>query len=121
VFALYLLIDGIVMRGVHNSASARPFAEQIRKTYPLNDVNTYVMNDLKEYTNLYGLNFYMKNSFHNFEKERPATGYFLIGEKDAHKALARYAGSYVFTPLATTETEIDDVRQKICLYSFVRN
>ncbi|MFQ9021274.1 MAG: hypothetical protein ACLR6J_07670 [Parabacteroides merdae] len=47
-------------------APPRPFAKQVQKEYPLDDMNMYVMNDLKTYANLYGLNFYLGNKFHKF-------------------------------------------------------
>jgi hypothetical protein len=121
VFTINLLIDGVVMRGIHNATSARPFAEHITKEYPLDKTNTYVMNNLKEYANLYGLNFYMKNSFHNFEKEQPVTGYFLIGKKDAEKAISRYGNQYTFTCLMESSQEVADIRQKILLFRFTAN
>ena len=62
-FAINLLIDGVVMRGIRQGSSARPFAKQVQKEYPLDDMNMYVMNDLKTYANLYGLNFYLGNKF----------------------------------------------------------
>lgn len=81
-FAINLLIDGVVMRGIRQGSSARPFAEQVQKEYPLDDMNMYVMNDLKTYANLYGLNFYLGNKFHNFGQEQPVSGFFFCTVKD---------------------------------------
>ena len=66
-FTINLLIDGVIMRGIRQDGSARPFAEKVMKEYPLNENNMFVMNNLKKYRNLYGLNFYLGNRFHNFE------------------------------------------------------
>ncbi|GHV51712.1 hypothetical protein FACS1894181_13970 [Bacteroidia bacterium] len=116
-FSINLLIDGVVMRSIHNESSAQPFAEHITKEYSLSHTNTYVMNNLKEYANLYGLNFYMNNTFLNFEKEQPESGYFLVAEKDADKATNRYAPRYHFHLLATSPW-ISDLNQKILLFQF---
>ena len=118
VFSVNLLIDGIVMRAVRNGTSSRPFAEYVQATYPLDATNMYVMNNPKEYANLYGLNFYLHNHFHNFEKEQPASGYFFVAERDIEQVVRRYAGVYSFTPLASTGKAVGEVRQAIHLYRF---
>ena len=117
-FTVNLLIDGVVMRSIREGNSCQPFAERIRRDYPLNKKNIFVMNNLKEYRNLYGLNFYMGNIFHNFEKERPSEGYFLAGDKDMEKVLTAYGDTYDFHFLLVSEQEFSELRQKIALYSF---
>lgn len=119
-FCVNLLIDGVIMRGVREGSSSRPFAERILREYPLKEDNVYVMNNLKEYRNLYGLNFYMGNKFRNFETDRPDSGYFLCGEKDMQRVKARYGEAYVFERLTATENPVAEVKQLIGLYSFVR-
>ncbi|MDR2118238.1 MAG: glycosyltransferase family 39 protein [Tannerellaceae bacterium] len=121
VFATQLLIDGVAMRGVRNGTSSRPFAERIRKEYPVDTENMYVMNNLKEYSNLYGLNFYLKNHFHNFEAEQPEAGYFFAAERDMEQVAGRYGDTYTFIPLASSEKEVGEVRQKIRFYRFARH
>jgi 4-amino-4-deoxy-L-arabinose transferase-like glycosyltransferase len=120
VFTINLLIDGVIMRGIRNGTSSRPFAERVAKEYPIDKQNTYVMNNLKEYANLYGLNFYLRNSFHNFEQAQPDAGYFFVAERDKEKVLNRYAGQYIFTPLSASATEVGDLRQRIHLFHFTR-
>jgi 4-amino-4-deoxy-L-arabinose transferase-like glycosyltransferase len=120
VFTINLLIDGVIMRAVRNAGSSRPFAEQVRREYPLDKKNMYVMNNLKLYVNMYGLNFYLRNSFHNFEKEQPASGYFFVAEKDIEKVMTNYESRYIFTFLTSSEKEISDLRQKIHLFRFTR-
>lgn len=117
-FCINLMIDGVIMTGVRKSGSCRFFAERISKAYPLDNSNMYVMNNLKAYRNLYGLNFYLGNRFHNFEKEMPEKGYFLSGEKEMEKVEARYGNLYTFQQLATTENPINEVRQRIILTHF---
>jgi hypothetical protein len=119
-FAINLLVDGVIMRGVRNGVSSRPFAERVRSEYPLDNHNTYVMNNLREYANLYGLNFYLGNNFRNFEESRPEAGYFFVAERDAEKVTALYASAYSFTHLTSSEIEVGDLRQRIQLFSFTR-
>ena len=121
VFCINLFIDGVIMHEIRNETSARSFAEEIQKDYPLNKTNVYVMNNLRSYANLYGMNFYMRNCFHNFELEQPRTGYFLATEKDFPAIRQQYQGKYTFTTLCTSEKIISDVRNKIILSRFTRN
>ena len=117
-FSMNLLIDGVIMRGIREGSSCRPFAERIMEEYPLNKDNVFVMNDLKKYRNLYGLNFYMGNIFHNFEKEAPSEGYFLAGEDDMAKVRASYGGRYDFRTLTVSDVAFKELRQKIVLCEF---
>ena len=121
VFCINLFIDGVAMRAIRNESSSRPFAKEIQKDYPLDKTNVYVMNDLKNYVNLYGLNFYMGNCFHNFEFEQPQTGYFLSTEKDFPKIIQQFQGKYTFIPLRTSNKIISDVRGKIILSRFTKS
>jgi len=120
VFTINLLIDGVIMRGIRKGSSSRPFAERIMNDYPLDNTNVYVMNNLKEYANLYGLNFYMGNMFHNFEKKQPEKGYFLIGENQMEKVEKEYGNLYEFYPLTTSDNRINEIRQRISLFEFVK-
>jgi 4-amino-4-deoxy-L-arabinose transferase-like glycosyltransferase len=120
VFSINSVIDGIVMRGIREGSSSRPFAERILKEYPLNKGNTYVMNNLKQYPNLYGLNFYLKNIFHNFETDMPDTGYFLSGEKEMEKVISNYGDTYIFDILTRSEHSVSEIRQKIVLTGFTK-
>jgi 4-amino-4-deoxy-L-arabinose transferase-like glycosyltransferase len=115
-FSLNLFIDGIVMRNLKNNASARPFAERISRDYELEN-NVYVMNNLRKYMNLYGMNFYMNNTFRDFEKEKPESGYFLTTEKDAEKVQEHYGSQYKFEQLAISERQ-GDISGKAILFRF---
>jgi hypothetical protein len=106
---------------VRNEGSARPFVEEIRKGYPLDKTNVFVMNDLRSYGNLYGMNFYLGNCFRDFEFEQPQSGYFLAIEKDFPKIVQKYQGKYTFTTLRTSDKIISDVRGKIILSRFTRD
>lgn len=117
-FSVNLFVDGVVMKSIKNDASSRPFAEYISGAYEL-DGRVFVMNNLREYRNLYGMNFYMKNSFRDFEKERPDEGYFLTTERDVLKALERYGAEYRFEQLAVSARQ-GDIRCKAMLFRFRR-
>ncbi|MCD7914606.1 MAG: glycosyltransferase family 39 protein [Tannerellaceae bacterium] len=120
VYAMNLLIDGVIMLGIRDGRSARPFAEHILEEYPLDPTNVYVMNNLREYRNLYGLNFYMGNIFHNFEKTIPENGYFLAGEHDMEKVIQTYGDQYIFHPLTSTINPMHEIKQRAILSSFQR-
>ena len=117
-FCLNLFIDGIIMNGIKNDSSPRPFAEQIIKEYNL-DGNVFVMNNLREYINLYGMNFYMGNNFRDFEKEKPESGYFLTTDRDISKVMKNYGSQYKFEQLAISERQ-GDIRSKAILLRFNR-
>lgn len=117
-FSVNLIIDGVIMLGIRKSDSCQAFATHIMKEYPLNRDNVYVVNDLHEYRNLYGLNFYMGNIFHNFEKEMPEKGFFLIGDKDMEKVLSKYGDKYKFNRLQTSDRSFSELKQRIVLSEF---
>lgn len=117
-FCVNLLIDGVIMRGIRQGVSSRPFAEQVVKDFPLNDSNMYVMNNLKYYRNLYGLNFYMGNKFHNFETDQPEEGYLFISEKNVDTLIGNYGDTYAFELLTATPNVIGELSARIVLYSF---
>ncbi|RHJ91785.1 ArnT family glycosyltransferase [Parabacteroides bouchesdurhonensis] len=120
-FTVNLLIDGVIMRGIRCGNSSRPFAERISKEYPLDNTNMFVMNNLKEYTNMYGLNFYLGNRFHNFEINQPETGYLLATDRSLEKIQKNYGDKYIFNILTSTQQPIGELRQNMVLCSFTRN
>ena len=119
-FTINLLIDGVIMRGIRQDGSARPFAEKVMKEYPLNENNMFVMNNLKKYRNLYGLNFYLGNRFHNFEQEMPEEGFFFATSSDMEVVLKNYEGQYTLNILTSSEPIIHEVRRPVVLCSFLR-
>lgn len=120
VFMVNILIDGIIMRSIKNGTSSRPFAEQIMREYAFTEKNIFVMNYPREYSNLYGLNFYMGNRFNNFEQEMPDSGYFIAGDRNMEKIEEKYGDKYTFRKLTSTPYAVDEIKQKIVLYDFVR-
>ena len=102
-----------------DSYSSRPFAEKIEAKYDLKD-HTYVLNDLTESTNMYGLNFYTGNHFRNFEKELPSNGYFIAGSKIIDKIRTKYAGKYAFEVLDQSDNKYNDFNDVMVLYNIIK-
>jgi 4-amino-4-deoxy-L-arabinose transferase-like glycosyltransferase len=119
-FCLNLFIDGVVMTGVRTNSSARPFAEQIRRDYPDAKDNIFVLNNLREYNNLYAMNYYLGNSLRDLDKSKPASGYFLITERDIEKALQNYSSQYSFERLANSDRQ-GDIRSRAVLFRIEKN
>ena len=117
-FTVNFLVDGVVMPAYRKGHSAKAFAEQIRKSYPLTQENLFVVNDLRHFRNLYGLNFYMGNRFRDLDHAQPETGYFVVAEKDMEAIKMRYAGKYAFELLTETAHPLDELHQRIQLYTF---
>jgi len=116
--SIFLVMDGLFFPAYKDAISVRPIAQKLMTHYPITNNNMFVMNDLLEYSNMYGLNFYMHNSFRNFEKESPAEGYFLIGRNDFKKVLLHYESSYTFNLLEEFTNKARDGERIIQFYFF---
>jgi len=110
-----VLLEASAFPVFKDSYSSRPFAEKIRSNYDLQG-KTYVINDLKQFPNLYGLNFYLNNNFKNFEKEQPASGYFITGSKMIDQIRHTYAGKYTFEALDQSDDKFNDFNDIMVLY-----
>ncbi|MDR0757077.1 MAG: glycosyltransferase family 39 protein [Tannerella sp.] len=117
MFTINLFIDGVVMRKIHREGSSRPFAMEIRRRFPVDETNVYVVNNLRLYPNMYGLNFYMDNSFHDLDAEKPLSGYFLSAEKVFPAIIEKYADRYLFEELHVSDM-IPEIRGRIVLSRF---
>ncbi len=109
---LQVFLEGFAYPIYKNGYSVRPFAEKLQNKYSLKN-NVFVMNNLKEYPNLYALNFYLGNRFKNFEKEKPKEGYFLTGEKSLKKIRKVYGTNYQFTVLENSGNRFNDIKDVI--------
>jgi 4-amino-4-deoxy-L-arabinose transferase-like glycosyltransferase len=118
-FCMNFYIDGIVMKNIRQNRSAKPFSELITKEYHLENENVYVMNNLREYLNLYALNFYMGNRFRNFETDKHENGFFLTTQKDLPKIVERYGAQYKFEQLKNSD-RLGDIRQEAVLLKFTK-
>jgi len=116
--SLFLVMDGVIFPTYKDAISVRPVAENIKSRYPITNDNLFVMNNLLEYSNMYGLNFYLHNSFRNFEKELPCEGYFLAGFTDFEKVLQKYETAYAFDLLDEFPNYSRDGERIVRLYFF---
>jgi len=114
-----VFLEGLAFPVFKDAYSSRPFAEKIEAKYDLKD-KTYVTNNLREYSNLYGLNFYMGNNFRNFDKELPASGYFITAQGYIEKIRATYTGIYTFEELERTPDKYNDFGDVIVLYRIIK-
>jgi 4-amino-4-deoxy-L-arabinose transferase-like glycosyltransferase len=114
-----VFLEGLAFPVFKDSYSSRFFAEKVKAKYDLKD-KTYVMNDLSQYLNLYGLNFYMGNNFKNFDKEQPSDGYFLTAQPYIDKIRLKYAGKYTFEELESTPDKYNDFGEVIVLYRIIK-
>ncbi|GAB6119209.1 ArnT family glycosyltransferase [Dysgonomonas termitidis] len=101
MLSINIFMDSYLLPGYKDAYSTRPFAELLAKKYDLKD-NVYVTNYLKNYRNLYSLNFSMHNSFKNIEKEKPDYGYFIALELDIDRIKEQYK-EYEFTLLESSD------------------
>lgn len=115
ILAMNVFLDGCILPALKNGYSSRPFAERISQKYNLAD-NTYVINDLLNYANPYGLNFYLGNNFRNFAKEQPNEGYFVTGEIFVDDIKQKYS-NYEFTELEKQD-RYTDYKIPIVLFKF---
>ncbi|MDR1372125.1 MAG: glycosyltransferase family 39 protein [Dysgonamonadaceae bacterium] len=126
---LWIAIDAFVLPFYKNSITEKPFAEQIKQKYPNLLQNLYAVNNLKEYSNMYGLNFYLDSSFSNFEETKPEKGYLLIGKSSFNKIKKRHSNDYQFSLLEKYINQkrlgrwyfSADGEREIFLVSFIKN
>ena len=116
--SLLLVMDGLFFPAYKNAVSVRPIAISLASRYPISNNNLFIMNNLLEYSNMYGLNFYLHNRFRNFEKETPSEGYFLTGSDSFKKVLQKYKTSYNFDLLEEFTNYSRDGEQIIQFYFF---
>ena len=116
---LQVFLEGSAYPVFKDSYSSRPFAEKIMAKYDLKD-NTYVINDLRRFPNLYGLNYYTGNHFKNFEIELPSKGYFITGSTMIDKIRQQYAGVYTFEVLDQTNDRFNDYNDIMVLYKIIK-
>jgi len=117
-FCLFLVMDGLILPAYKDAISVRPIAKNIAARYPITNNNLFVMNNLLEYGNMYGLNFYLHNYFRNFEKESQGEGYFLTGINSFNKVLQKYESGYTFNLLKEYPNYSRDGERVIQLYYF---
>ncbi len=101
MFALNVFLDAYLLTGFKDAYSARPFAELLIRKYELRG-NVYATNNLKEYRNLYALNFFLHNDLKNIEIEQPDCGYFISLTQDIDEVKEQYS-DYSFILLESSD------------------
>lgn len=106
---IQVYMEGALFPVYKNGYSLKPLAATLEKKYDLVHQG-YVMNQLLEYRNIYGLNYYLGNHFKNFDLERPSSGFLVTGEKTLDKIQKKYEGLYRFIELerSTPYNEMND-------------
>lgn len=117
--SLQVFLECLAFPVYKDAYSSRPFAEKIEAKYDLKG-KTYVMINLKEYPNLYGLNYYLGNHFKNFEKEQPTEGYLITGSVRIDKIRQENAGKYTFVELERSPNKFNDLGDVMVLYKITR-
>ena len=112
-----VLLDAVALPAFKNGTSIKPFITKIKDKYPLKKGNMYVVNDLRQYSNLYGVNFYLNNGFMRFEKVKPEVGYFFTTDKDIEKVKGIYK-DYWFELLDESPNRFNDTKAIVQLYRF---
>lgn len=105
IFCLNIFMDGCVLPQIKNGYTSRHFAKRVSEKYKL-EGQTYMLNNLLKYANMYGLNFYLGNYFKNFEKELPNQGYLFIATVYRDKVMQQY-NQYTYTPLDSCDAHTD--------------
>ncbi|MDR1561497.1 MAG: glycosyltransferase family 39 protein [Dysgonamonadaceae bacterium] len=118
---LWIAIDAIALPAYKNSISQKPFAEYLKKKYTTLKENVYAMNNLLEYSNMYGLNFYLDNSFRDFEKKRCDEGYLIIGSESFKRVNEKYGTEYRFQEMERYDNKCRDGEKKILLLYFKKH
>ncbi|MDD4920990.1 MAG: glycosyltransferase family 39 protein [Bacteroidales bacterium] len=126
VFGLFVLListqmflEGTLYPVFKNANSFQQTAKEFSAFYDLKD-KTYVMNNLRDYPSLYGLNFYLGNKFQNFEKEYPSDGYLIIGKKKLPNVRQHFLGKYEFVVLRQTKRNFNEFNDRVLLCKIVK-
>jgi 4-amino-4-deoxy-L-arabinose transferase-like glycosyltransferase len=116
--AILLVLDGIFLPAYKDGISVKPFAKNLILNHPIKENNLFAMNNLKEYSNMYGMNFYLHNYLRNFEEELPKEGFFLTGSDSFEKVREKYGEKYQFIFLEEYKNKSRDGEKTIQFYFF---
>ena len=114
-----IFLEGSIYPVYKNGYTLQKVADEFASSYDLTG-RTYVMNNLRHYRNIYGLNFYLKNEFRNFEKELPSEGYLIIGEKSLFSVRKKFLGEYGFVVLRKTKRSFNELNDGILICQIVK-
>ncbi len=113
MFAMNIFLDAYLLAGFKDAYSAKPFAAKLSDKYELRN-NVYVTNYLKDYRNLYGLNFYLHNNFRNIATEQPEKGFFVALKQDIDRIQEEY-NNYNFTLLESSD-KLNDCKDNMLFF-----
>jgi len=123
IFTLFIstqiFLEGTLYPTFKNGNSLQPVAREFQASYDIKG-KTYVMNNLKLYASIYGLNYYMNNDFKNFELFLPSDGYLIIGKKGISLIREKYTGKYDFVVLRQTKKRYNEFNDEILLCKIVK-
>jgi hypothetical protein len=116
--AVLLVIDGVYLPAYKDGISIKPYAKSLKINHSIKKDNLYVMNNPREYSNMYGLNFYLHNHLLNFEKVQPEEGYLIVGKGSFKKVYEKYNEMYDFILKEDYNNKCRDGEKIIQLYLF---
>ncbi|WP_303012248.1 glycosyltransferase family 39 protein [uncultured Bacteroides sp.] len=116
-FSVFISLDGVYQPTVLNVKSDKGMAEDIQKIVSGKRIYSYVGTDMLRF---YTINFYHNDRIGLFEKEMPAEGYLLVGQRDFENFKPKYDPQYLFEETYRSTKRGCDVRDIIYLYHFKR-
>lgn len=114
-FWLQILLDAIILPDILNAKSMRPFAEKVKEEVPEGKIYSFVSTPMLRF---FIVNFYNDNRIVEFEKEKPESGYLLVGKSDFNYINTIYGSNFIFNEVMKTNRKGNDVKDIIYLYKF---
>ena len=114
-FWLQILLDAIILPDILNAKSMRPFAEKVKEEVPEGKIYSFVSTPMLRF---FIVNFYNDNRIVEFEKEKPESGYLLVGKNDFNYINTNYGSNFIFNEIMKTNRKGNDVKDIIYLYKF---
>lgn len=93
----------------------RPFAEKVKEEVPEGKIYSFVSTPMLRF---FIVNFYNDNRIVEFEKEKPESGYLLVGKSDFNYINTNYGSNFIFNEVMKTNRKGNDVKDIIYLYKF---
>lgn len=125
VMAIYVSLSGAFQPAVLNVKSVKDIAEEIDRVAPASEGALYEFIERCEFADgdpihYFEIDFYLGDRISSFYKQRPSSGFLLVGDEDADKFFPQFvADGYVFEQRYTTPRPL--LGQKTRLYRFVRH
>lgn len=125
VCGIFISLGGAYQPAVLNVRSARPVAAQVERMIPASEGTLYEFISWGEFAagdpvHYFELNFYLGDRIRNFVKERPASGFLVISDRDAADYMQQFeANGYTLTPLFATEGKL--MKEPTHIYRFIRS